>query len=305
MEDRPLEDRQLLQRFVRDNSQEAFSALTARYLNLVYAVCRREIGDADAAEDVTQAVFLVLARKAPSLGRNVVLSGWLFQTARFAAKNARLQAHRRAAYEQKAAEAVMEQQTETEDEHWAEIEPLLNQSLAALKAGEREGVLLRFFQDATFAEVGTSLGLSEDAARKRVTRSLDKMRQFFTKQGVIVPALALPVLLTAHAAKAAPAACQTGIAKLTAGVLGGHTTAALTGSHAYQLLEGTLKAMKLVQLKLAVGITRRCSQRQRLRCRERNGSIPFQTRPCASASPQPDPHGCTDRRTLPCGLHGA
>ena len=104
-------DRQLLRRFVEHNSQEAFAALTARYLSLVYSVCRRELDDAETAEDVTQAVFLILARKAPTLRRNVVLSGWLFQTARFAAKNARLQAQRRAAYEQKAAEA-MEQQSE-------------------------------------------------------------------------------------------------------------------------------------------------------------------------------------------------
>ncbi len=255
MEHGLLEDRLLLQRFVKDNSQEAFAALTARYLNLVYAVCRRELADADTAEDVTQAVFLILARKAPRLGRNVVLSGWLFQTARFAAKNARLQATRRAAYEQKAAEALMEQQTQTEDEQWAEIEPLLNQSLAALKAGERDCVLLRFFQGASFADIGTSLGLSEGATRKRVTRSLNKMRQFFTKNGVIVPAIVLPVLLTAHAAKAAPATCPANITALTHSVLAGHTTVALTGSHTYQLSEGTLKAMKLIQLKLAVGVT--------------------------------------------------
>lgn len=249
------DDRQLLRQFTQHNSQEAFAALTARYLSLVYSTCRREIDDADLAEDVTQAVFLILARKAPSLGRNVVLSGWLFQTARFAAKNARLTAQRRAAYEQKAAEALMEQQMEAEDEQWSEIEPLLNQSLAALKAGERECVLLRFFQGASFAEVGASLGLSEDAARKRITRSLGKMRQFFTRNGVIVPALALPILLTAHAAKAAPAACQANVASFLPSVLAGHTTAALTGSHAYQVSEGTLKAMKLVQLKVAAGIT--------------------------------------------------
>jgi len=255
MEHGLLEDRLLLQRFVKDNSQEAFATLTARYLNLVYAACRRELADADTAEDVTQAVFLILARKAPSLGRSVVLSGWLFQTARFAAKNARLQATRRAAYEQKAAEALMEQQAQTEDKQWADIEPLLNQSLVALKSGERDCVLLRFFQGASFVEIGTSLGLSEETARKRVARSLDKMRQFFTKNGVIVPAIALPVLLTAHAAKAAPATCQANITALTHSVLAGHTTAALTGSHAYQLSEGILQAMKIAQIKLSVGIT--------------------------------------------------
>lgn len=251
-----MEDRLLLQRFVKDNSQEAFAALTARYLNLVYAACRRELDDADAAEDVTQAVFLILARKAPSLGRNVVLSGWLFQTARFAAKNARLQATRRAAYEQKAAGAMMEQpQTQTEDEHWAEIEPLLNQSLAALKAGERDCVLLRFFQGASFGEIGKSLGLSEEAARKRVNRSLDKMRQFFTKNGIIVPAVALPVLLAAHAAKAVPLGLAPAVAQSTAGLVAGHAAVSLTGSHAYQLSEGVLKAMKIVQMKVAVGLT--------------------------------------------------
>ena len=238
-----MEDRKLLQRYVQDHSQEAFAALTARYVNLVYAVCRREMGDADAAEDVTQAVFLILARKAPTLGRNVVLSGWLFQTARFAAKNARLTAQRRAAYEQRAAEAVMEQQRETEDPAWTEIEPLLNQSLAALKADERECVLLRFFQGMSFAEAGASLGLSEEAARKRVTRALDKMRQFFVKNGVIVPALALPALLTAHAAKAAPANLAFAAARPSA------------GTPAYQLSEGTLKAMKITRFKLAAGIT--------------------------------------------------
>ena len=249
-----MEDRQLLQRFVEQNSQDAFAALTARYLNLVYSVCRRELADAETAEDVTQAVFLILARKAPTLRRGVVLSGWLFQTARFAAKNARIQAQRRADYEQKAAEA-MQQQSEREDAAWAEIEPLLNRSLAALREGERECVLLRFFQGMSFAEAGAALGLSEEAARKRVTRALEKMRRFFGKEGVIVPGAALAALLSTHTAKAAPATCQANTAAITTGVLAGHLPLSLTGSHVYQLSEGVTKAMKIIQLKAAVGIT--------------------------------------------------
>ena len=128
-----LDDWQLLRRFTEHNSQEAFAALTARHLTLVYSVCRRELADDETAEDVTQAVFLILARKAPTLRRSVVLSGWLFQTARFAARNARLQVQRRAAYEQKAAEAMQQQSEVRDDAVWSEIEPLLNQSLAALK----------------------------------------------------------------------------------------------------------------------------------------------------------------------------
>lgn len=254
------DDRQLLRRFVDDHSQAAFAALTARYLSLVYSTCRRELGDADLAEDVTQAVFLILARKAPSLRREVVLSGWLFQTARFAARNARLQETRRKATEGKATEGkatetVREQQMETDNAAWTDIEPLLNQSLAGLREAERECVLLRFFQGMSFAEAGAALGLSEEAARKRVTRALEKMRQFFVKNGVIIPSTAIAVLLTAHAAKAAPAGLAPAVAQSTAGILAGHTTtAALTGSHVYQLSEGVIKAMKIVQLKAAVGI---------------------------------------------------
>jgi len=248
-----MDDRQLLRRFVEENSQEAFAALTTRYLNLVYSVCRRELADAEAVEDVTQAVFLILARKAPTLRRGVVLSGWLFRTARFAAQNARTQAQRRAAYEQKAAEAMQQQSEGREDAAWAEIEPLLNRSLAALRDGERECVLLRFFQGLSFAEAGATLGLSEEAARKRVTRALEKMRRFFGKEGVIVPGVALAALLFAHAAKAVPATCSAGIATMTTGVLAGHLPLSLTGSHVYQLSEGVLKAMKIVHMKAAAG----------------------------------------------------
>lgn len=249
----------LLRRYAQDNSQEAFALLTARYLNLVYAVCLREVHDPELAQDVTQAVFLLLARTAPSFRSKTALPGWLFRTARFAAQNARTREQRRRQYEEKAAMEKQSQETakqETENNAvWNELEPLLNQALARLREDDRNCVLLRFFQGDSFAEVGASLGLSEDAARKRVTRSLDKMRRFFSKNGVLVPAIALPVLLTAHAAKAAPAACRTHITSLIPSVLAGHTTAALTGSHAYQLSQGTLKAMKLAQLKLALGVT--------------------------------------------------
>ena len=133
--------------------------------------------------------------------------------------------------------------------NWDEIEPLLDQSLARLKATDRDCVLLRFFQGMSFAEVGASLGLSEEAARKRVTRALEKLRHFFGKE-VYLPSASLAGLLTAHAAQTAPAACQAGVAHLTANVLAGHASAALAGSHAYQLTEGVIKAMKIAKLKV-------------------------------------------------------
>jgi len=236
-----MDDWQTLRNFVDHNSEEAFAALMARYLGLVYSVCRRELTDDQSAEDVTQAVFLLLARKAPTLRRGVILSGWLFQTARYAAKNARLQAQRRAAYEQKAAEEMLSQ-SEMEDAAWAEIEPVLNQSLAALRPADRDCVLLRFFQGLTFAEVGTALDLSEEAARKRVTRALDKMRHFFGKNGVIVPGAALAVLLSAHAAKAAPAHLSGAAATILAGSVPVPISV---------ITEGVLHAMKIAQIKFA------------------------------------------------------
>lgn len=244
----------LLRRYTREHSQEAFATLTARYLNMVYAVCLREVPDPALAQDAAQAVFLVLARTAPSFRSRTALPGWLFRTARFTAQNARTREERRRRYEKAAAQEYAAMETPTGAEVWAEIEPLLNQSLAALRETDRACLLLRFFQEQSFAEVGASLGLSEEAARKRVTRALDKLRQFFVKEGVAIPAAALAVLLTAHAAKAAPPPLAANLAVLIPGLAAGHLSAAFTGSHAYQLSEGAPKAMKLVQLKVAVSI---------------------------------------------------
>jgi len=243
----------LLRRFVQDNSQEAFAALTARYLSLVYSVCLREVHDPELASDVTQAVFLLLARTAPKFRSRTGLPSWLFRTARFASQNARTREQRRRHYEEKAAHA-MQPHAEITDTYWKEIEPVLNQSLAGLSEMDRECVLLRFFQGMSFAEAGAALGLSEEAARKRVTRSLEKMRRFFVKNGVAVPSAVLAVLLTTHAAKAAPAGLAPAIARSTSGVLAGHINAGLTSPHVHQLTEGAMKAMKIIRIKTAAGL---------------------------------------------------
>ena len=142
-----------------------------------------------------------------------------------------------------------------EDAAWSDIEPLLNQSLSSLKPVERECVLLRFFQGLSFAVAGEALGLSEEAARKRVSRSLEKMQRFLTREGVVIAGAGLAALLLSRAAEAAPASCQAGVVALTVGTLAGYVNAGLTGSHAYQIMEGTLKAMRAVQLKTAAGFT--------------------------------------------------
>ena len=244
----------LLRRYAQEDSQDAFAALTARYLGLVYSVCLREVHDPELAQDVTQAVFLLLARTAPAFRSKTALPGWLFRTARFAAQNARTREQRRRHYEEKAAQAMQQQNEGVGDAAWTEIEPVLNSALAALREGERDCVLLRFFQGLSFAEAGAALGLSEEAARKRVTRALEKMQRFFGKEGIVVPSVGLAALLSTHAMKAAPATCSASVATITAGALTGQTSLSLAGSQTYNVLQGVSLLMKFSQTKAVVAV---------------------------------------------------
>ncbi len=179
-------DWQLLRAFADHSSQAAFAELARRYTNLVYSVCRRELGDRTLAEtlaeDAAQATFLILARRASSLrpGRDgATLAGWLFQTARLAARNAARQERRRQAREHSYQQEVARMHSQTPDTaaEWADAEPLLNEALSALPAGQRALILERFMQDRPLAEIGAGRGISEDAARMRVNRALRRPRR--------------------------------------------------------------------------------------------------------------------------------
>jgi len=237
------EDGQLLRQYARQGSEAAFSQLIARHLNLVHSVCLREVGDASLAEDVTQVVFLLLAKKAPALGPDTRLAGWLFQTARFACKNALRREARRKLQEQRVGEQMLFGGHD-ENALWDRIEPGLNDALASLGAKDREAVLLRFADGLSFPELGTALGTSEDAARMRLNRAVDRLRQFFAKQGVTLSGAVLVGLLADRTAQAAPAACAAAVTKIAG-------SAAAVSPSVHLKLQGVLKAMTISKLKLA------------------------------------------------------
>jgi RNA polymerase sigma factor (sigma-70 family) len=213
-----MSDWRLIRRYAEEQSEEAFAQLTERYANLVYSTCRRELDDEQMAEDATQAVFLLLARKASTLRREVVLSGWLFQAARLTARSLRRQEARRRHAEGKAAAEMMRTEElsrlEANADTWGEIEPHLNNVIGSLRPQERDLLLMRFFEGHSLAEVGAALGLSEDAARMRVSRALEKMRRLLSRSGVAVSAAVLAGLLSTRAVRAAPPACAAAISRI-------------------------------------------------------------------------------------------
>jgi len=240
-----MDDDKLLAHYARDGSEAAFGQLVARHLSLVYATCLRETGSPSQAEDAAQVVFLLLARKAKSLCAGPSLAGWLYKAARFVARDVRKQEARRRLREQ----SVMQEMTHRQEPfapEWERVEPLLNDALSALKPAEREAVLLRFLEGHSLAETGAALGLSEDAARMRVSRAVEKLRRYLTAHGAAVTGASLTGLLTSEAARPIPAHAANVITQ-------GTLQAVSVGPTANVLLlsKGVYRTMKIIKVKTA------------------------------------------------------
>src|ERR1035437_5872395 len=191
-----LDDYQLLAEFARKNSEAAFAALVQRHVNLVYSVALRSVGNVHAPEEITQAVFIILARKAKSFSRKTILSGWLYQTTRLTAANFLRGEIRRQKREQ---EAYMQSAlNKSEPDVWPQIAPLLDDALAKLGERDRNAIVLRFFENENLRDVGAALGASEDAAKMRVNRALEKLRKYFVKRGVTLTATAIADAVAAN-----------------------------------------------------------------------------------------------------------
>jgi RNA polymerase sigma factor (sigma-70 family) len=230
----------LLAAYAKTGSEAAFRELLARYVNLVYSAAVRLVGnDADLAKDVTQTVFVDLARKAPKLPRDVMLGGWLHHHTVFVASTLLRGERCRQARERQVVE--MNALPDHTQENLAQIAPILDEAIDELGAEDRTAILLRFFEQCDFPSLAEALGSNEDAARKRVSRALEKLHLLLRHRGVSLSAAALGTLLATEAVTAAPAGLAVGLAGTAlTGAAGGGT--ALT----------VLKIMSMTTLKLGV-----------------------------------------------------
>jgi RNA polymerase sigma factor (sigma-70 family) len=234
------EDSELLREYVANKSEPAFRALVERHVDMVYATALRQVQEAHLAEEATQAVFIALAQKAPTLSSATILAGWLFRAAQFAGAKAQRTEARRKHWEHQAAQ--MEPHTSDGESAWEQIAPHLNDALNQLKEPDRDALILRFFDRKSIAQVGSALGTTESATRMRIARALEQLRGIFQARGIALPIALLTAALSVPATHAAPVGLAATIA----------TSALLQQTTIPLLTKGTLLLMTTSKTKLAL-----------------------------------------------------
>jgi RNA polymerase sigma factor (sigma-70 family) len=193
-------DQQLLAEYRVRGTDAAFAALVTRHVDLVYSAALRQVGEPALAQDVTQAVFIVLSRKVKTVENHPAIAGWLLRTTRFASLKALRAEGRRRRIEQEA----FEMNSNAEEATWQRIAPLLDEAIGKLGEMDRNALVLRFFENKSYAEVAEATGTTEDAAKKRVSRALERLRARFLGHKAPVSTTSLATCLATASVKAAP-----------------------------------------------------------------------------------------------------
>lgn len=243
-----MSDEDLFDRYRRDGSEAAFTELVARHVNLVYSVARRQVRSTQLAEEVAQSVFIDLARHARKIESGTPLVAWLHLVSRRTAIDVVRREARRHTREHQAAELAVMNPTPSV---WAEVEPLLDEAVESLPAADRTAILLRYFESKTLREIGESLGTTEDAAQKRVSRAVDQLRAFFLRRGVTVTAAGLATDLSAHALQIAPAGLGPAIAGTAA--VGGAISVTAAETSRFIVMTTLQKSVAVTAFVMAAG----------------------------------------------------
>ncbi len=246
-------DCELLTAYATAGDPAVFRRLVERHIDFVYACAVRQVGNRDLAEDVVQAVFLLLSQKGAKIKTGTFIKGWLFNATRYAASNAWRAEARRKNREREA--AVMRSEAAT-DGHWGQIRPVLDEALGRLGTKDRTAILMRFFEDMPMVAVGSAMGISEAAAVKRVSRAVGRLRSILARRGIEVAGDAMAGVLGMGLMEKAPAhliaaACEMG----TKAAAHGGVTSALTNTASRQMLRGKISvvAAKFVLAAACVG----------------------------------------------------
>ncbi|MBI2928347.1 MAG: sigma-70 family RNA polymerase sigma factor [Verrucomicrobia bacterium] len=241
-----LSDAQLLREYAQRGCEPAFREIVTRHTALVYSAALRCVNSPDVACDIAQSVFTDLSRKArplaDKLAESASLVGWLFRSTRFTALNHLRDDRRRLARERQAMEQLLSNSESAPD--WDRIRPVLDEAMDNLDDEDRDALLLRYFKNQDFRAVGVALGVSDDAAQKRVTRAVERLREFFAKRGVTVGASGLVVIVSANAVQAAPVGLAVAIS--SAAALAGTAVVATTTATATQAIAMTTLQKTLI-----------------------------------------------------------
>jgi RNA polymerase sigma factor (sigma-70 family) len=236
-------DSQLPTSHAHDRDGDSFQRLVERHIDFVYATALRQTRDPHIAEDITQAVFLLLSQTSNRLKAGTMIKGWLFNATRYVVANYRRAKARREFHEREA--AVMRSEIVRED-YCSDIMEHLDDAIAGLSEKDRRVLLLRFFEDTPLAALGQTLGISEDAAKKRVARAVERLRHLLVGRGTAVTGAALGAVLQASTAQAAP----TYLAKATVDLVRNGTSVAANSGSAFTLAKGAAKMMMRTRVKL-------------------------------------------------------